>query len=186
LALEPSVPGMMRQPPHDPKAPLSPARRLALIGWQGALLAAVTLFAFFLGMRMHGAEGEGLKHAITVAFMTLALVQVVHVFSARSETRSAFDARIFKHGWLWGAVALCILLQLAAVYVPFLQSILHTVPLDARDWGVVAGCSLVPLGVIEIVKGIQRYFGRRASVAAPSEVRSPGSSLPRARVSPPR
>ena len=163
LALEPSAPGMMQRPPHDPKAPLLPARLLALIGWQGALLAAVTLLAFFLGMQMHGVEGEGLKRAITVTFMTLALVQVVHVFSARSETGSAFDSRLFANGWLWGAVVLCILLQLAAVYVPFLQSILHTAPLDARDWGLVAGCALLPLGVIEIVKGIQRHFASRSA-----------------------
>ena len=87
--------------------------------------------AFFLGMRMHGAEGDGLKHAITVAFMTLAFVQVIHVLSSRSETRSAFDARLFKNGWLWGAVALCTILQVAAVYVPFLRVTLRTVPLGA-------------------------------------------------------
>ena len=158
LALEASAPGMMNRPPHDPKAPLLPARLLIMIGWQGLLLAAVTLAAFFLGMRMHGEEGDGLKHAITVAFMTLALVQVVHVFSSRSETRSAFDARLFKNGWLWGAVALCVLLQVAAVYVPFLRAILHTVPLGAKDWGVVAVCALAPLAVVEVVKLIRRRF----------------------------
>ncbi len=41
LALEPSAPGMMSKPPHDPKAPLLPARLLIMIGWQGALLAAI-------------------------------------------------------------------------------------------------------------------------------------------------
>jgi len=160
LALEPSVPGMMRLPPHDPKAPLLPARLLVLIGWQGVLLAAVTLLAFFLGMRMHGSEGEGLKHAITVAFMTLALAQVAHVFSSRSKTRSAFEAGLFKNGWLWGAVAVCVALQVAAVYVPFLRVILRTVPLGAKDWGVVAGCSLLPLAVVEVVKFIQRHLAR--------------------------
>jgi len=158
LALEPSVPGTMSQPPHDPKAPLLPARLLVMIGWQGLLLATVTLVAFFLGMRMHGAQGEGLKHAVTLAFMTLAFVQVVHVFSSRSETRSAFDARLFRNGWLWGAVALCVLLQLAAVYVPFLRATLHTVPLGAQDWGVVAACALFPLAVIEGLKLVQRRF----------------------------
>ena len=161
LALEPSVPGTMSRPPHDPKAPLLPARLLIMIGWQGLLLAAVTLLAFFVGMRMYGAEGEGLEHAITVAFMTLAFVQVIHVFSSRSETRSAFDARVFKNGWLWGAVALCILLQLAAVYVPFLRAVLHTVPLGAKDWGVVAGCALLPLAVVEVVKWSLRLRSRR-------------------------
>ncbi|CAN5810742.1 calcium-transporting P-type ATPase, PMR1-type [soil metagenome] len=163
LALEPSVPGMMSQPPHDPKASLLPSPLLIMIGWQGVLLAAVTLLAFFIGMRMHGTGAEGSKHAVTMTFMTVALVQVVHVFSSRSETESAFDARLFKNGWLWGAVALCVLLQVAAIYVPFLRAILHTVPLDAKDWGVVAGCSVLPLAVVEVVKLIQRRFARGLS-----------------------
>jgi len=158
LALEPSMPGIMSRSPHDPKEPLLPARLLVMIGWQGLLLATVTLLSFFIGMRMHGTEGEGLKHAITVTFMTLAIVQVVHVFSSRSETRSAFDAGLFKNLWLWGAVTLSILLQVAAVYVPFLRSILHTVPLGAKDWGVVAGCAFLSLAVVELVKLIQRRF----------------------------
>ena len=156
LALEPSAPGMMSRPPHDPKESLLPPRFLIMIAWQGVLLAAVTLLAFFIGMRMHGAEGEGLERAVTITFMTLAFVQLVHVFNARSQTRSAFDARLFTNGWLWGAVLLCIVLQLAAVYVPFLRTILHTVPLRARDWGVVVGCALLPLLVVELVKLIQR------------------------------
>jgi len=158
LALEPSAPGMMTRPPHDPKESLLPPRLLIMIAWQGLLLAAVTLLAFFIGMRMHGAEGEGLEHAVTITFMTLAFVQVVHVFNARSLTRSAFDARLFTNGWLWGAVAVCTLLQLAAVYVPFMRSVLHTVPLGAKDWGVVGGCALLPLAVVEVVKFVRRRF----------------------------
>ena len=163
LALEPSAPGIMRQPPHDPQAPILPARLLVMIGWQGLLLAAVTLIAFFLGMQMHGTDAEGLKQATTMTFTTLALAQVVHVFSSRSETRSAFDEGLFKNSWLWGAVALCVVLQLAAVYVPFLRSVLHTVPLGARDWGVVAGCSLLPLAIVEFVKWVRRHILARTN-----------------------
>ncbi len=168
LALEPSTPGLMTRAPHDPRAPLLPPRLLIMIGWQGSLLAAVTLVAFFLGMRIHGDEGEGLEHAITVTFMTLALVQVVHVLSSRSETRSAFDERLFDNGWLWGAVAVCVLLQVAAVYVPFLRAVLHTVPLDARDWGIVAGCALSSLAIVEVVKWFQRRSARRTDDSPPA------------------
>jgi Ca2+-transporting ATPase len=99
-----------------------------------------------------------------MAFMTLALVQVVHVFNARSQTRSAFDARLFTNGWLWGAVALCVALQLVAVYVPFMRSVLDTVPLAAKDWGVVAGCVLLTLAVVETVKWVRRRAMRAAVI----------------------
>jgi len=160
LALEPSAPDMMKRPPRDPKESLLPPRFLGLIGWQGLLLAGVALLAYFLGMQWYGAEGEGLRHAVTMAFMTLALAQVFHAFNVRSQRRSVFTARLFTNSWLWGAVLLCLLLQLAAVYVPFLQTVLHTVPLSVADWGVIAGCSLLPVAVVELVKVVQRQASR--------------------------
>ncbi len=160
LALEPSAPDMMKRPPRDPKESLLPPRFVCLIVWQGLLLAGVTLLTFFIGMRWYGSEGDGLRHAVTLAFMTLALAQVFHAFNARSQRRSAFDARLFTNGWLWGAVLVCSLLQVAAVYVPLLQTVLHTVPLTAADWGMIAGCSLLPVAVVELVKVVQRQVAR--------------------------
>ncbi len=156
LALEPSAPDVMKRPPRDPREPLVTPRFVWLISWQGLLLSGVTLLAFLVGMRWYGAEGPGLRHATTLAFMTLALAQVFHAFNARSQRRSAFTARLFTNGWLWAAVAACLLLQVAAVYAPFLQAVLHTTPLTGADWGVVLACSLAPVGVVELVKLGQR------------------------------
>lgn len=152
LALEPSSPGVMRRPPRSPQEPLVNLRFVGLIAWQGGLLAAVTLLAFWLGMHWYGDTGPGLRHATTLAFMTLALAQVFHAFNARSPRRSAFDSRLFTNGWLWAAVGLCVVLQLVAVYWPFLQRVLRTNPLNETDWAVVWACSLAPILVVELVK----------------------------------
>ncbi len=164
LALEPSAPDVMRQPPRDPSEPLMTASFGWLIVWQGLLLSGCSLVAFALGMRWYGSEGEGLKHAVTIAFMTLALAQVFHAFNARSRKRSAFTSRLFTNGWLWGATLVCVLLQLAAVYVPLLRNVLHTVPLTSADWGLIAVGSLTPVAVVEFVKLLQRL---RASPSVP-------------------
>jgi P-type Ca2+ transporter type 2C len=156
LALEASNPEAMTRAPRDPREPLVTGRFVGLIAWQGALLSGVTLLAFGTGMRWYGAAGDGLRHAATVAFMTLALAQVFHVFSARSQRRSAFTTRLFTNGWLWAAVTGTTLLQLAAVYTPFLQGVLQTVPLTTADWGLVLVCSLAPVGIVELVKLGQR------------------------------
>ncbi len=156
LALEPSAPDVMKRPPRDPKLPLMTPRFVVLIVWQGLLLAAVTLLAFFIGMRWYGTQGTGLQHAVTIAFMTLTLANIFHAFNVRSRTRSAFAGSLFTNGWLWGAVLNCLLLQAAAIYVPFLQAVLHTVPLTATDWGVIAACSLTPVAVVELIKVVQR------------------------------
>ncbi len=164
LALEPSAPNVMKRAPRDPKESLLPLRFIVLIAWQGLLLTSVTLIAFGIGMQWHGDEGDGLGRATTMAFMTLALSQVFHVFNARSQTRSALTDRLFTNSWLWGAVGICLLLQVAAVYVPLLQRVLHTVPPTLPEWGVIATCSLVPVIVVELVKLAQRIAtGRQAN-----------------------
>src|SRR5690606_13355222 len=155
LALEPSRKGVMRSPPRDPQERLLNRSFGTLVAWQGALLAGVTLTAFALGLSRYG-TADGLDHAVTLAFMTLALAQVLHAFNARSTTESVFTRGVFRNLWLWGAVALCVALQLAAVYVPVLQRALRTVPLSGDDWLVVVGLSLVPLVVVEIVKLVGR------------------------------
>jgi Ca2+-transporting ATPase len=156
LALEPSAPDVMKRPPHDPKEPLMAPRFVGLIAWQGLLLAGVTLVTFFVGMQWYGTESAGLRHAVTMAFVTLALTQIFHAFNARSQRRSAFTDRLFTNGWLWGAVLACLVLQLAAVYAPPFQAALRTVPLTGTDWGIITACSLAPVAVVELVKCGQR------------------------------
>jgi len=156
LALEPSAPDVMRRQPRDPKEPLMTLRFGWLIAWQGVLLAACTLVAFRVGLGWYGAAGDGLRHAVTIAFMTLALAQIFHAFNARSRTRSAFSAGLFSNRWLWGAVVVCLLLQAAAIYAPFLSAVLRTVPLTAADWGLIVASALAPVAVVEAVKAVQR------------------------------
>ncbi len=156
LALEPSDPDVMKRPPRNPQESLLPLSFLGLIAWQGLLLTAATLAAFGIGMHWNGDEGEGLRRATTMAFMTLALSQVFHTFNARSQVTSAFTGRLFTNAWLWGAVAMCLLLQVGAVYIPLLQRLLRTVPPTVAEWGVIAVFSLLPVGVVELVKAIQR------------------------------
>lgn len=116
-------------------------------------------------MRWHGDDGDGLRRATTMAFMTLALSQVFHVFNARSQTRSAFTDGFFANSWLWGAVGMCLALQVAAVYVPLLQRVLRTVAPTLQEWGVIGICSLLPVIVVELVKLAQRIATGRQPTA---------------------
>jgi Ca2+-transporting ATPase len=162
LALEPSSPDAMKRPPRDPREPLMTPSFVGLIAWQGMLLGGLSLLAFWIGMGWYGEEGTGLRHATTMSFMVLALAQVFHAFNARSPRRSVFTDRLFTNAWLWAAVAACLLLQIAAVYAPFLQAVLRTTPLSPADWAVVLGCALVPVGVVELVKLGQRAYSGAA------------------------
>ena len=175
LALEPSAPDVMANPPRNPQEPLMTPAFGWLIVWQGALMAGCTLAAFAVGLRWYGADGAGLAHAVTIAFMALAMAQVLHAFNVRSRTRSALTSRLFTNGWLWGATAICIALQVAAVQLPFLRDVLGTVPLSLSDWGVVAVASLVPVAVVELVKLLSHQRGRAddQALAGPFAPRAP-------------
>jgi Ca2+-transporting ATPase len=159
LALEPSDRDVMTSPPRDPTESRVNRRFAGLVAWQGALLAAVTLGVFYVALRWYGPDAAGLRHDTTLAFMTLALGQTFHVFNARSRDHSAFTARLFTNGWLWAAVGVCVVLQLAAVYVPGLQTVLQTTQLTAADWGLVLAASLIPVGVVELVKLVRPAGG---------------------------
>ena len=162
LALEPSAPDAMKRPPRDPQESLLPPRFIGLIAWQGMLLAGFTLLAYAVGMRWHGHSGVGLRQATTMAFMTLALAQIFHVFNARSRRRSAIANSLFTNGWLWAAVVICLVLQIAAVYVPLLQRVLHTIPPTVPDWSVIAACSAAPVAMVELAKALRRVAARGA------------------------
>ena len=137
------------------------------------MLASVTLLAFGIGLRWHGTAGEGLRRAATMAFMTLALAQVFHAFNARSRGQSVLARRLFTNVWLWGAVGICLLLQVAAVSVPLLQQALHTVPPTVAEWGIIAGCSLLPVLVVELAKWTTLVFKVGESGRAATESRRP-------------
>jgi Ca2+-transporting ATPase len=161
LALEPAAPGVMKQRPRNPNEKILNWRFSGLIAWQGMLLAAVTLIAFGLGLRMHGSEDA--KHAGTMAFMTLALAQTFHAFNTRSQTDSMFNKRLFSNLWLWLAIILCLLLQAAAIFIPLLRRVLHTVVPSGTDWIVIGTCSFAPILVVEFVKIARRWGGQSKS-----------------------
>ncbi len=156
LALEPSAPGIMQQPPRDPKEALLTPRFVGVIVWQGFLLAASALVVFGVGLHWYGMTEEGQRRVSTLVFMTLALSQTVHALSVRSQTQSAFGRRLFSNGWLWLAMGICVGLQMAAVYSPLLQRVLSTVAPAPADWALIAVGSLLPLLVVELLKLLRR------------------------------
>jgi Ca2+-transporting ATPase len=102
-------------------------------------------------------EGSGNMHyAQTMAFTTMVFFSLFTVFNARSDERSAF-AGLFSNKWLWGAVLLSLLLQVAVVYVPFLQQAFSTVALNASDWLRCAAVASSVLWLREVSKLIARF-----------------------------
>lgn len=130
---------MKRQPRHPKEGVF--ARKL---GWKvvsrGFLIGAATILAFII---VYHRNPENLPYAQTIAFATLVLAQLIHVFDCRSET-SVFSRNPFQNLYLLGAVLSSILLMLVVIYYPPLQPIFHTVAITPGDWMLVIGMSAIP------------------------------------------
>lgn len=151
LAVEPPAEDVMKQHPRSSHEALLSRSFLILIGWQGAMLGALGLAAYLWALNSYGSG----PHARTIAMLALVGVQLGHLFNCRSRTRSAL-AGLFTNGFIWGAAAIVIVLQLLAVWWPPLSRVLQTVAPNPMDWGIIGLTMLVPVVIVEITKLITR------------------------------
>jgi Ca2+-transporting ATPase len=153
LGVEPVERGIMQRPPRDPKAPLLNRAGLftvlALGGYIG--FATLWLFQYYLA----SASPEKLAAAQTVAFTGIILLEKMNVLNFRALRAPLSQLGFFSNPWLLVAIAGTIGLQVAAVYVPFMQKALHTVPLGWADWGVMLAVAVPIFVVTELVKRLR-------------------------------
>ncbi|AYV65947.1 ATPase [Niallia circulans] len=114
------------------------------LGWKvisrGFLIGVSTILAF---MFAYNNNPENLEYAQTVAFITLVLAQLIHVFDCRSE-KSILSRNPFGNMYLVWAVVSSLVLALIVIYVPGLQEIFHTLPIAMKDWPMIIGFASVP------------------------------------------
>jgi Ca2+-transporting ATPase len=134
LGVDPADPSVMNEPPRAGDEGAITNRMWAGILFVGAIVAVGTLLMLDWSLPGGLIEGTGdMRYAQTMAFTTLLFFSLFTVFNARSDDRSAFVGML-SNKWLWGAVALSLVLQVAVIYVPFLQRAFSTVSLSAGDW----------------------------------------------------
>jgi P-type Ca2+ transporter type 2C len=156
LGVDPPDEGLMAQPPRPRGEGVITRRMWAGILFVGAISATGTLVVLDASLPGGLIDGRGsLRYAQTMAFTTLVFFSLFTIFNARSDERSAF-AGMFANKWLWGAVALSLLLQVAVVYTPFLQKAFSTVGLSLRDWLVCAAVASSVLWLRELSKLLVR------------------------------
>ena len=156
MAWETAEAGTMTRAPRDPGKPIITNRHKLRIGFQGAVITMGPLFAYLITLN----SGYTLLESRTIGFMTLALVQLFHVFNVRRKNGLGFDGTLFRNAYLWGALVLTIGLQLFAVYTPFMQIILHTTALSPGMWLVVLGGTLIPIILLQLLAGFRVLLGK--------------------------
>ncbi|MDJ0520932.1 MAG: cation-transporting P-type ATPase [Planctomycetota bacterium] len=149
LALGEGDETVMEQPPRPPDEGILGRRHWhAIIGF-GALITFAVMLAFVAAFQI---LGLGRTEAVTISFLTVAFAQLWHVFNVRSPGSSFLRNEVTRNPWVWGALVLCVVLVLLAVYTPALASLLQITPPDAAGWLLVFGASLVPWLVGQLVR----------------------------------
>ena len=134
MGLDPETDDVMARPPRSPSQPVVDRSMWAGVIFSGVIMALTSLFAIDFYLPGGFVEGSGsLEEARTAGFTVLVLAQLFNCFNTRSETASAFHHMFLNH-WLWAAVALSLLLQVAVIHLPALNYAFDTVPLSLEQW----------------------------------------------------
>ena len=134
LGVDPADPRLMKKPPRPREEGVITRSMWAGNLFTGVIMAIGALFILDASLPGGLIEGSGsLRYAQTMAFTTVVFFSLFVVFNARSDKQSAFVG-LFSNKWLWGAVLLSLLLQVAVVHIPFLQQAFSTVSLSPGDW----------------------------------------------------
>ena len=147
----------------------------------GIVVAIATLLT--IDMYLPGGLIEGtydLATARTAGFTVLVITSLFNCFNARSETTSAF-AHLFVNPWLWGAIALSILLQVAVVHLEFLNVAFRTVPLTFDQWLVCIAMASMVLWFSELRKLMARTSQRWHIAKAARQIAQTSGGCPPSR-----
>ncbi len=156
MGVDPETEDVMARKPRRPGERAIDARMWRGVFEIGLVMALATLLTIDLYLPGGLIEGtQSLGSARTAGFTVLVLAQLFNCFNARSETTSAFH-HLFVNRWLWGAIALSVVLQVAVVHIGFLGVAFGTVPLGLEQWAVCVAMGSTVLWFGELRKLVLR------------------------------
>jgi Ca2+-transporting ATPase len=147
--MEPKFGDELRQPPRDSGVGLIYPGLIIRIMVMAILIGLGTFLIFrWAEQRM------SIEEARTLAFCSIVAFEWLMAFSARSDEHTIFKLGIFRNRVLVISIVFAVLLQIAVVYLPFLQTAFGTFPLTLRDWGIV----VVAAGGLFAFEEIRKVF----------------------------
>lgn len=143
---------VLKQPPRQKQENIF-ARGL---GWKiisrGILIGLVTLVAFWISLNHFGYD---LTTSQTIAFATLVMAQLIHVFDCRSE-RSIFSRNPFENRWLLVSVLVSTAMLIGVIHIEFFQPLFKTAALSVQDWLFVLIISSIPSVLLSFTHLLKR------------------------------
>ena len=159
LAFDPAKDGIMNRKPMNPKEGVFTKGNIWRIVYQGIMIGIITLSAFMIGLATTKEPIDGLtldetkiEVGQTMAFVTLALSELVHVFNIRDNKKSIFRTKIFNNGKLILAVIVSAILMLVVLAIPQLREVFNIPILPTENILELLILIFSPILIVEIFK----------------------------------
>ena len=157
LGMEKGDDDIMKRKPRDSKDGIFSGGLGVDVLYQGLLVAALTVAAYFVGHRIESGVWEIAQSpdGITMAFLTLSFAEIFHSFNMRSQRGSIFKIST-QNLFLWGAGVASIILTTVVIYVPFLAKAFEFEHINSLEYILAVALAACVIPIVEIVKAIQR------------------------------
>ena len=159
LAFDPANADIMRRKPAKPNQGVFTKGMTWRVIYQGVMIGLLTLAAFMIGLATTNTPIDGLtldeskiEVGQTMAFVTLALSELVHVFNIRDNKKSIFKTKVFNNTKLIWAILASAALMIVILAVPALRTIFSIPVLPTQNILELVGLILAPLVIVEIFK----------------------------------
>jgi Ca2+-transporting ATPase len=152
LAVEPKEPDIMRRPPRDPEAPI--LSRVLL--WRILLVGALILIGAFGLFEWELATGASVEQARTVAVNAVIMIEIFYLLNCRSLSQSMFQIGLWTNRWVMVGIAVMVVLQLAFTYLPVMNWLFASAPIDAAFWVRIVAVGIASYLIVELDKWLRR------------------------------
>lgn len=163
LGLEPVEQGIMKRAPRGRKSNFFSGGVSSSIVYQGILEGLLVLTTYQLGLNFGPhLDNANLQHAdaLTMAFLTLGLIQLFHAFNSKYIHQSIFSKHTFSNKWFNWAIVISAVVM-AAVELPFMTKFFDVTELNGLQWLIVLAAGICMIIIVEIVKFCQRQAGQK-------------------------
>ena len=162
LGVEPAEPGIMTHKPRGRQSNFFDGGVFGAIMYQGVFQTILVLAVYGWGLVFpeHHTQAEIHADALTMAFATLGLIQLLHAFNVKSVYQSVFKVGLFRNKTFNWAIPVAFVLLMATIVVPGFNNIFHVSHLSLTQWLAVIVGSFLIVVLVELVKAIQRALGK--------------------------
>ena len=162
LGVEPAEPGIMTHKPRGRQSNFFDGGVFGAIMYQGVFQTILVLAVYGWGLAFpeHYTQAEIHADALTMAFATLGLIQLLHAFNVKSVYQSVFKVGPFRNKTFNWAIPVAFVLLMATIVVPGFNNLFHVSHLSLTQWLAVIVGSFLIVVLVELVKAIQRALGK--------------------------